>query len=157
MAAFERQPCRYSVQDWEKAKPIISRLYITENKTIREVITALEGELGMVARYGLQLYIHKCQTDANFSEKQLKSRLTKWGLDIKNLKGETIIRLARAREKRKLENKETGFRIRKTVVQEHKIDRYLRSKDISADDLLDMASPINGEGSASELEKMATD
>lgn len=156
MAAFERQPCRYSAQDWEKAKPIISRLYITENKTIKEVITALEGELGMVTRYGSQPCIHKCQTNANFSEKQLKSRLTKWNLDIKNLKGETIIRLARTREKRKLENKETSFRICKRVVEEHKIDRYLRRKDISADDLLDMASPVNGEKSASEFVKMAT-
>lgn len=78
------------------------------------------------------------------SEKQLKSRLPKWGLDVKNLKGETMLEIARTKAKRKLEDKDSSFRFNKKPVNDANIDRYLRRHDIGEEMLLDMRSPIDG-------------
>jgi hypothetical protein len=78
------------------------------------------------------------------SEKQLKSRFPQWGFDIKNLKGETMVELARKKAKRKLESKKSSFRVHKKPVDDRKIDRYLRRNDISEEKLLSMSSPVNG-------------
>jgi hypothetical protein len=84
--------------------------------------------------------------NSNFvlSEKQLKSRLTNWGLDVKNLKGDTVMELARIKAKRALENKKSSFRVNRKPVDDRKIDRYLQRNAISEEQLLSMASPING-------------
>jgi glycine cleavage system regulatory protein len=80
-----------------------------------------------------------------YSEKQLKSRLLKWGLDIKNPRGDIIIRLARTKAKRKkFENKDTSFRVNKKTIQNENIDRYLQRHNISEEELLAMASPVHG-------------
>jgi hypothetical protein len=81
-----------------------------------------------------------------YSEKQLKSRLPKWGLDVKNLRGDIMIRLARIKAKRKkFENKDTSFRVNKKTVRNGNIDRYLQRHNISKEELLAMASPVDGE------------
>jgi len=77
-------------------------------------------------------------------EKQLKSRLTQWGFDIKNLKSDIVIELARTKAKRSLDNKKSAFRVHKKPVDDRKIERCLQRNDISEEQLLSMASPING-------------
>jgi hypothetical protein len=78
-------------------------------------------------------------------EKQLKSRITKWGFDIKNVKGDIMIQMARARAKRKrLEGKDSAFRVNKALVNERKMTRYLTRNEVSEEELLSMASPIDG-------------
>ncbi|KUJ08266.1 uncharacterized protein LY89DRAFT_742101 [Mollisia scopiformis] len=77
-------------------------------------------------------------------EKQLKSRLPKWGLDIKNLKRETMVQIAQKKAKRKVfEGKESSFRVHKRLVRDQNIDRFLQRHAISEKDLLEMNSPIN--------------
>ena len=57
-----------------------------------------------------------------------------------------MIALARTQAKRKkLEDKETSFRVNKKPVNVHNIDRFLRRHEISEDQLLSMSSPVNGE------------
>lgn len=86
------------------------------------------------------------KANSNFvhSEKQLKSRLTNWGLDVKNLRGDTVIELARTKAKRALENKKSSFRVNRKPVEDRKIDRYLQRNAISEEQLLSMTSPVNG-------------
>lgn len=64
---------------------------------------------------------------------------------MKNLKTETTLELARIKAKRAaLENKKSSFRVNKKPVDDRKIDRYVRRKYISEEDLLYMASPAGG-------------
>jgi hypothetical protein len=57
-----------------------------------------------------------------------------------------MMELARKRAKRhEVENKKSSFRVYKKTVDDRKIDRYLQRKDISQEELLSMASPVNGE------------
>jgi hypothetical protein len=75
-------------------------------------------------------------------EKQLKSRLTKWRFDIKNVKGDHMVQIARVRVKRKREDdKDSGFRVDGKPVAERNINRYLKRKNITEEDLLSMPSP----------------
>jgi Clr5 domain len=41
---------RYSAQEWEVQKGNVERLYITENKPLKEVIQILERDFGFFAR-----------------------------------------------------------------------------------------------------------
>jgi hypothetical protein len=75
----------------------------------------------------------------------LKDRIKKWGFDIKNIKTDDMIAIARLRAKRKIQGKESAIRINKRPVKESKIDRFLKRQNISEDDLLSMRSPPNGE------------
>ncbi|CZR62636.1 uncharacterized protein PAC_12533 [Phialocephala subalpina] len=125
-ASQKNKTPRYSATQWEAQKTNVERLYIEQDRPLKEVIQILAQEFGFEA-----------------SEKQLKSRLPKWGFDVKNLKGETMVQLARVKAKRKLENKGSSFRVCKKPVDNQKIDRYLRRHDITDEDLLAMASPVN--------------
>jgi hypothetical protein len=95
------------------------------------------------------------KANSNFvlSEKQLKSRLTKWGFDVKNLKGDTAMELTRTKAKRALENKKSSFRVNKKPVDDRKIDRYLQRNAISEEQLLSMTSPVNGTRSNAVADK----
>ena len=95
------------------------------------------------------------KANSNFvlSEKQLKSRLPNWGLDVKNLKGDTVKELARIKAKRALDNKKSSFRVNRKPVDDRKIDRYLQRKAISDEQLLSMPSPINGTRSNAVADK----
>ncbi|PMD22361.1 hypothetical protein NA56DRAFT_658274 [Hyaloscypha hepaticicola] len=118
---------RYTPEEWEQQKANVERLYVTENRPLREVINTLEQQFGFTA-----------------SEKQLKSRLTKWDLDVKNLKGDTVLEIARTKAKRAaMDNKKSSFRVNKNPVDDRKIDRFLQRYEISKDQLLAMASPVD--------------
>ncbi|PMD53284.1 uncharacterized protein K444DRAFT_172372 [Hyaloscypha bicolor E] len=116
---------RYTSDEWEDMKPKIERLYVLEQKTLQEVTHALEHEYGFTP-----------------TEKQLKSRLTKWRFDIKNVKGDVMVQIARVRVKRKREDdKDSGFRVDKKPVAERNINRYLKRNNVTEEDLLSMPSP----------------
>jgi hypothetical protein len=78
----------------------------------------------------------------------LKSKLTKWDLNVKNLKRDTVLELARMKAKRADVDKKSSFRINKKPVNDHKIhrqiDRFVQRNNISEDQLLSMASPVDG-------------
>jgi hypothetical protein len=83
-------------------------------------------------------------TETLSRERQLKRRISEWGLD-KYVKGEIMIQIAWVELKRKiLEGKESSFRINKKPVPKRKITRYLKRNKISEKDLISMASPIDG-------------
>ncbi|KIM98663.1 hypothetical protein OIDMADRAFT_181944 [Oidiodendron maius Zn] len=121
------QTHRHSALEWEAQRSRIERLYIGEQRTLNEVMSIMKQELGFIA-----------------SGKQYKDRIAKWGFDVKNMKGDSIIAMARARLNRKRhEAKDSAFRVNKKAVDERKIGRYLRRKNISEDMLLSMTSPAN--------------
>jgi hypothetical protein len=69
-------------------------------------------------------------------------------LDVKNLKGDTVLEIARTKAKRTaIDNKKSSFRVNKKPVDDHKIDRFLQRNEIFEDQLLAMASPVNGNSS----------
>jgi transposase len=86
------------------------------------------------------------KADWNSREKQVKDRLKKWGLTIKNVKEDDMLAIARKRLKRKVfDDKESAFRVNKQPLTEKNIDRFLKRKKISDCTLLSITSPINGE------------
>jgi hypothetical protein len=61
------------------------------------------------------------------------------------VKGDTMLKLARVRAKRKkVYNKDSAFRVNQKVVDEHKIDRYLKRNNILEHELLSIESPRDG-------------
>jgi hypothetical protein len=43
---------RYTPEEWEQQKANVERLYVTENRPLREVINTLEQRFGFTATYG---------------------------------------------------------------------------------------------------------
>jgi hypothetical protein len=53
-------------------------------------------------------------------------------LDVKNLKGDTVLEIARTKAKRAaIDNKKSSFRVNKKPVDDRKIDRFLQRNEIS--------------------------
>lgn len=76
----------------------------------------------------------------------MKTRISKWGLDQKNVKGDDMLAIARTRLNRKLfENKDSSFYMNKRPVDDNKIDRFVKRNKISDYTLLSMASQVDGE------------
>ncbi|KAF8846689.1 hypothetical protein BDZ45DRAFT_637914, partial [Acephala macrosclerotiorum] len=118
---------RYTSDEWEAMKPKIQELYVQDEKTLQQVIHILERGYGFTA-----------------SEKQLKSRISKWRFDVKNVKGDTMVQMARARLRRKrVDGKGSVFRVNKKPVADRNINRYLKRNNVSEEDLLSMTSPID--------------
>lgn len=68
------------------------------------------------------------------------------GLGCQEPKRRDYDKLARTKTKRKkFDNKDTSFRVHKKTVKDENINRYLKRHNISEEELLAMASPINGE------------
>jgi len=85
------------------------------------------------------------KADALAREKQLKSRIAKWGFDVKNIKGDIMVQMARKRVKRLRDHgKKSVFRVGEQVVPVRKINRYLKRKRISEEELLSLPSPVDG-------------
>jgi hypothetical protein len=56
-----------------------------------------------------------------------------------------MIEMARTKAKRKrMEGKDSAFRVNKAHVNERKMTRYLMRNEVSEEELLSMASPIDG-------------
>lgn len=117
---------RYCAREWEEQKPTIYKLYIEEGQKLKAVLKIL-SESGFLV-----------------TQKQVKDRLKKWGLTIKNVKENEMLAIARKRLKRKvLDKKESAFRVNKQPLTEKNIDRFLKRRKISDCTLLSMTSPIN--------------
>ncbi|PVH72426.1 hypothetical protein DL98DRAFT_610684 [Cadophora sp. DSE1049] len=110
----------------EDYKATIERFYIQEDKTAKEILNILLEDVEILA-----------------SENQLKKKLKKWNFNNKNIKAETMMRMARSRANRSLENKRSAFRVNKKPIPDRNIDRFMDRKDICMEDLIDMQSPQN--------------
>jgi hypothetical protein len=96
------------------------------------------------------------QADTRNRPKQLKTRITKWKLDKKYAKRDDMIAIARTRlRRRRDEQKESAFHLNNKPMEEMKIIRFLKRKNISEDVLLSMKSPVNGKTSLPPLQKMS--
>jgi hypothetical protein len=66
---------RYSAEEWKAQRVNIERLYVTENRPLKDVIHVLNRDFGFTARYGFPFAFYSKLGSKIFSEKQLKSRL----------------------------------------------------------------------------------
>jgi hypothetical protein len=114
---------------------------------LQQVINTLEQEHGFTASYVVVLMfpiVFVGEAEISTREKQLKSRITKWGFDIKNVKGDTMIQIARTKLKRKrVDGKDSVFRVNEKPVPERNINRYLKRNNISEEDLFSVNSPVD--------------
>ncbi|KAH8586272.1 hypothetical protein B0O99DRAFT_602621 [Bisporella sp. PMI_857] len=114
---------RRSLEQWEEHRPLIRDLYLDQSKQLPEVITIL------------------AESGFNVTSKQLKTRLKQWGIDQKNIRGETMAQIARTRAKRNAMSKSSGFRVNKQLVDNSKIERFIRRKGLTDKILLAATSP----------------
>ncbi|QDS72809.1 hypothetical protein FKW77_006587 [Venturia effusa] len=111
-AKIRKKAPTLKIKDWEPHKQQVLRLYIIEDKPLSEVKTIME-ESGFSA--GIRQY---------------KSILAKWDIG-KNVRPQEMKAIVRKRKYRNEEEKDKGmlgFRIRGTIVEERKIDRWVKAK-----------------------------
>jgi hypothetical protein len=48
----KRKARRYTPEEWEQQKANVERLYVTENRPLKEDINTLEQQFSVTARYG---------------------------------------------------------------------------------------------------------
>ncbi|KAF4459001.1 hypothetical protein FALBO_14248 [Fusarium albosuccineum] len=94
--------------EWEKKRPIITRLYQEEKRPLKEVMEVLEREHGFTA-----------------TVKMYKSRIWKWGLD-KKLKSDEVLAILILKTEREAQGKISEFTIRGQPVDLDNINRYIR-------------------------------
>ncbi|KPM37279.1 hypothetical protein AK830_g9290 [Neonectria ditissima] len=99
---------RIPSSEWEKKRPIITRLYQEEKKPLKEVMEILERDHNFTA-----------------TVKMYKSRIWKWGLD-KKLKGDEVLAILILRTEREAQGKPSEFTIRGQPVDLDNINRYIR-------------------------------
>ncbi|KAH7152933.1 hypothetical protein EDB81DRAFT_649202 [Dactylonectria macrodidyma] len=99
---------RIPSQEWEKKRPIITRLYQEEKKSLKEVMDILERDHNFTA-----------------TVKMYKSRIWKWGLD-KKLKGDEVLAILILKTERDAQGKPSEFTIRGQPVDLDNINRYIR-------------------------------
>ncbi|KAK2052735.1 hypothetical protein LY76DRAFT_650348 [Colletotrichum caudatum] len=99
---------RLPAEIWETKRPIITRLYQEENKSLKEVMEIMQRKHNFVA-----------------TVKMYKSRIWKWGLD-KKLKGDEVLAIMLLKQDRDALRKPTEFRIRGQLVDLENIGRYLK-------------------------------
>ncbi|EFQ26072.1 hypothetical protein CGRA01v4_14515 [Colletotrichum graminicola] len=99
---------RLPAELWETKRPIITRLYQEENKSLKEVMEIMQRKHHFVA-----------------TVKMYKSRIWKWGLD-KKLKGDEVLAIMLLKQDRDVLKKPTEFRIRGQLVDLENIGRYLK-------------------------------
>ncbi|KAM0354196.1 hypothetical protein ACHAPU_001232 [Fusarium lateritium] len=94
--------------EWEKKRPVITKLYQEEKRPLKEVMEVLEREHGFTA-----------------TVKMYKSRIWKWGLD-KKLKSDEVLAILILRTEREAQGKTSEFTIRGQPVDLDNINRYIR-------------------------------
>ncbi|KAK1982290.1 hypothetical protein LZ30DRAFT_781406 [Colletotrichum cereale] len=99
---------RLPAEIWETRRPIITRLYQEENKSLKEVMEIMQRKHHFAA-----------------TVKMYKSRIWKWGLD-KKLKGDEVLAIMLLKRDRDVLKKPTEFRIRGQLVDLENIGRYLK-------------------------------
>ncbi|KAK3312268.1 hypothetical protein B0H66DRAFT_485643 [Apodospora peruviana] len=96
-----------SPEDWDNHRAEITRLYLDQDKTLREVKEHMEQAYNFVA-----------------TEKMYKTRIKKWALD-KNNKMAEVIYMVRLKNQREGQGKQSEFTIRNRPVDWKDIERYL--------------------------------
>ncbi|KAI8655899.1 Clr5 domain-containing protein [Fusarium keratoplasticum] len=99
---------RIPSSEWEKKRPIITRLYQEEKRPLKEVMEILQREHGFTA-----------------TVKMYKSRIWKWGLD-KKLKSDEVLAILIIKTERDAQGKASEFTIRGQKVDLDNINRYIR-------------------------------
>ncbi|KAF6844030.1 hypothetical protein CMUS01_01529 [Colletotrichum musicola] len=99
---------RVPAEIWETKRPIITRLYQEEKRSLKEVMEIMERDYHFVA-----------------TVKMYKSRIWKWGLD-KKLKGDEVLAIMILKRDRDALKRPTEFRIRGQPVDLENINRYLK-------------------------------
>ncbi|KAM0327681.1 hypothetical protein ACHAQA_005975 [Verticillium albo-atrum] len=99
---------RVPTEVWETKRPLITRLYQEEKKSLREVMEIMERDYHFVA-----------------TVKMYKSRIWKWGLD-KKLKGDEVLAILILKRDRDALNRPSEFRIRGQLVDFENIRRYVK-------------------------------
>ncbi|KAM0438975.1 hypothetical protein ACHAPT_001736 [Fusarium lateritium] len=99
---------RIPSSEWEKKRPIITRLYQEEKRPLKEVMGVLQREHGFTA-----------------TVKMYKSRIWKWGLD-KKLKSDEVLAILIIKTERDAQGKASEFTIRGQKVDLDNINRYIR-------------------------------
>ncbi|KAI9692062.1 MAG: hypothetical protein M1820_009565 [Bogoriella megaspora] len=96
------------VMGWDNFKDEIATMY--ENTTLPNVIDYFKKTYGFKK-----------------TPKRWKTQLSKWGLDIKNIKKNEKLAMVRKKRGRKAENKRTQFKLRGKDIPNHKIVRFERA------------------------------
>lgn len=99
---------RVPTEIWEAKRPIITRLYQEERRSLKEVMDIMERDYQFIA-----------------TVKMYKSRIWKWGLD-KKLKGDEVLAILILKRDRDALNKPSEFRIRGQPVDFENIKRYVK-------------------------------
>ncbi|PMD31519.1 hypothetical protein L207DRAFT_472191 [Hyaloscypha variabilis F] len=108
-ASYDRAASR---AEWNRFRPLIKRLYVDEEKTLKEVIAIMERDYG-----------HRA------SIKMYKARIKKWNLDKKTKEAEAWA-LLRKKLQREAAGKESAFRVRGKTVTIDDVLRYFKRKGI---------------------------
>ncbi|KAL8869380.1 MAG: hypothetical protein Q9174_004314, partial [Haloplaca sp. 1 TL-2023] len=102
-------------QDWTQYRDTIERLYVTEDRSLPDVVALMKAN-GFSA-----------------TERQYKRRITEWNLD-KNIKDDEMRAIMTWRRLRQRQGKDSVFYVRGRLVNARKIDRFASRKKINWDD-----------------------
>ncbi|KAL8910247.1 MAG: hypothetical protein Q9171_004448 [Xanthocarpia ochracea] len=113
--------------EWQQHRVIIQRLYVTEDKSLPNVVLEMKQKYNFVA-----------------TERQYKRRISYWGLD-KNVKDEEMRAIIEVEAMRLRQGKQSAFYVRDRLVDRKKIDRFAHRKGIDRSALqnLDCTLPSN--------------
>ncbi|KAL8917908.1 MAG: hypothetical protein Q9172_005639 [Xanthocarpia lactea] len=113
--------------EWQQHRGIIQRLYVTEDKSLPNVVLEMKQKYNFVA-----------------TERQYKRRISDWGLD-KNVKDEEMRSIIEVEAMRLRQGKQSAFYVRDRRVDRKKIDRFAHRKGIDRSALhnLDCTLPSN--------------
>ncbi|CAG9994075.1 unnamed protein product [Clonostachys byssicola] len=110
MGAIQQRKTRKRIpsEQWEAKRPIITKLYQVEKRSLKEVMEILERDYGFEA-----------------TVKMYKSRIWKWGLD-KKLKSDEVLAILLLKHERDAQRKPSQFTIRGQPVDLDNINRYVK-------------------------------
>ncbi|KAH8763489.1 hypothetical protein F5882DRAFT_467335 [Hyaloscypha sp. PMI_1271] len=106
-------------QEWETLKNDVHRLYIKENETLQETMTAINTLYSFTA-----------------SVRKWKMKLKEWGFEKYLSKSDMVIIAAKAEKRRREEGKETVFYQGKTRISDDKIGNFKRRRVSGEADLV---------------------
>ncbi|KAL9035312.1 MAG: hypothetical protein Q9180_004928, partial [Flavoplaca navasiana] len=98
--------------DWEEHRDIVQQLYVTEDKSLPDVVDEMKRKHQFYA-----------------TERQYKRRITEWQLD-KNVKDEEMRAILAVEAVRLRQGKKSTFHVRGRIVNRKKIDRFVQRKRI---------------------------
>ncbi|KAM0136778.1 hypothetical protein ACHAO1_004337 [Botrytis cinerea] len=118
-AASRLAPSEHSAEEWESQRSIFTQLYLTEGKSLKEVMETMESKYGFRA-----------------TPRQYKRRIEQWKLD-KNIKESDMRVILRKDLKRKREGKKSEFRISGREIEPKKIQRFAQRYKVTEETILD--------------------